>query len=81
MAPSFLQITIVVVLILLLFGRGKISGLMGELAQGIKGFKKGMSEDDKQIEGAVSQSVGDEQAATGAVAPDESAGKNTASNG
>ena len=32
--------------LLLLFGRGKISELMGDVAQGIKAFKKGMSEDD-----------------------------------
>jgi sec-independent protein translocase protein TatA len=31
---------------LLLFGRGKISELMGDVAQGIKSFKKGMAEDD-----------------------------------
>jgi sec-independent protein translocase protein TatA len=30
----------------LLFGRGKISGLMGDVAQGIKSFKKGMAEDE-----------------------------------
>ena len=33
---------------LLLFGRGKISELMGDVAQGIKAFKKGMSEDEAQ---------------------------------
>ncbi|HWK94344.1 MAG TPA: twin-arginine translocase TatA/TatE family subunit [Pseudolabrys sp.] len=39
---------IVAVVVLLLFGgRGKISGLMGDFAQGIKAFKKGMAEDDK----------------------------------
>lgn len=37
---------IVVVVVLLLFGRGKISELMGDMAQGIKAFKKGMSEDE-----------------------------------
>jgi sec-independent protein translocase protein TatA len=37
---------VVVVVVLLLFGRGKISELMGDMAQGIKAFKKGMSEDD-----------------------------------
>jgi sec-independent protein translocase protein TatA len=37
---------IVIAVILLLFGRGKISELMGDVAQGIKAFKKGMSEDD-----------------------------------
>jgi sec-independent protein translocase protein TatA len=38
---------VVAVIVMLLFGgRGKISGLMGDFAQGIKAFKKGMSEDD-----------------------------------
>jgi sec-independent protein translocase protein TatA len=37
---------IVIAVILLLFGRGKISELMGDVAQGIKSFKKGMAEDD-----------------------------------
>lgn len=45
MAPSIWQILIVVVLLVLLFGRGKISALMGDVAKGIKSFKKGMSED------------------------------------
>jgi sec-independent protein translocase protein TatA len=38
---------IVIGVVLLLFGRGKISELMGDVAQGIKAFKKGMSEEDK----------------------------------
>ncbi len=38
---------LVIVVVLLLFGRGKISDLMGDVAQGIKAFKKGMSEDEK----------------------------------
>ena len=45
MGISFWQIAIVVVLVVLLFGRGKISSLMGDLAKGIKSFKKGMSDD------------------------------------
>jgi sec-independent protein translocase protein TatA len=45
MAPSIWQILIVAVLVVLLFGRGKISGLMGDVAKGIKSFKKGMAED------------------------------------
>jgi sec-independent protein translocase protein TatA len=39
---------IVIVVVMLLFGgRGKLSSLMGDFAQGIKAFKKGMAEDDK----------------------------------
>ncbi|HEY1473883.1 MAG TPA: twin-arginine translocase TatA/TatE family subunit [Pseudolabrys sp.] len=42
---------IVIVVVMLLFGgRGKLSNLMGDFAQGIKAFKKGMSEDDKPAE-------------------------------
>jgi sec-independent protein translocase protein TatA len=37
---------IVIGLILLLFGRGKVSELMGDVAKGIKSFKRGMAEDD-----------------------------------
>ena len=37
---------IVIVLILLLFGRGKVSELMGDVAKGIKSFKRGMAEDE-----------------------------------
>ncbi len=37
---------IVVAVVLLLFGRGKISDLMGDVAQGIKAFKKGMADDE-----------------------------------
>ena len=38
---------VVIVIALLLFGRGKISDMMGDLAKGIKSFKKGMAEEDE----------------------------------
>ena len=41
-------IIIVAVLIVLLFGRGKISSIMGDVAKGIKSFKKGLSDDDAE---------------------------------
>lgn len=37
---------IVLVVVLLLFGRGKIPELMGDVAKGIKSFKKGMGDDE-----------------------------------
>ena len=40
---------IVLAVVLLLFGRGKIPELMGDVAKGIKSFKKGMSDDEVQI--------------------------------
>ena len=45
MSIGILQIAIVVILVVLLFGRGKISSLMGDVAKGIKSFKKGMASD------------------------------------
>ena len=50
MSIGFWQIAIVVVLVVLLFGRGKISSLMGDLAKGIKSFKKGMSDEQSSTE-------------------------------
>lgn len=38
---------IVLLVVMLLFGRGKISDLMGDVAKGIKAFKKGMNEDEQ----------------------------------
>ncbi|VAW00304.1 Twin-arginine translocation protein TatA [hydrothermal vent metagenome] len=46
-----LQIIIVAVVALILFGgRGKISSVMGDLAKGIKSFRKGLKDDDPVIE-------------------------------
>ena len=45
MSIGIWQIALVVILVVLLFGRGKISSLMGDVAKGIKSFKKGMASD------------------------------------
>ncbi len=45
--PGLLLIAIVV---LVLFGRGKISSLMGEVGKGITAFKKGVSDGTKELE-------------------------------
>ena len=56
MSIGFWQIAIVVVLVVLLFGRGKISSLMGDVAKGIKSFKKGMSDNSEQTNSSSSTS-------------------------
>ena len=45
MSIGIWQIAIVAILVVLLFGRGKISSIMGDVAKGIKSFKKGMASD------------------------------------
>ncbi len=44
------QIAIIALIVILLFGRGKISGLMGELGSGITSFKKGLKAEPKEDE-------------------------------
>jgi sec-independent protein translocase protein TatA len=44
---SIWKIAIIGGIIVLLFGRGKVSELMGDVAKGIKSFKRGMAEDDE----------------------------------
>lgn len=46
MGLGFWQILLIVLLLVLLFGRGKISDLMGDMAKGIKSFKSGLSDED-----------------------------------
>ena len=63
---------VVIAVVLLLFGRGKISELMGDVAQGIKSFKKGMQEDETaKAEPSKTEPVKtiDHQPTTGATTP------------
>ena len=57
---------VVIAVVLLLFGRGKISELMGDVASGIKAFKKGMAEDDTKPTPAEPAKTIDHQAAPSA---------------
>ena len=45
-APGIWGIIVVAIVVILLFGRGKIAGLMGEVASGIKSFQKGMRDEE-----------------------------------
>ena len=57
MSVGFWQILIIAVIIVLLFGRGKISDLMGDVAKGIKSFKKGLNEDDTAVADAPKKTI------------------------
>lgn len=48
MNPGFWGIVVIVVALLLLFGRGKISGMMGEVATGIRSFQRGLKDEEEQ---------------------------------
>lgn len=48
MGPSWWQILLVVVLVVLLFGRGRISEMMGDVAKGIRSFRTGLKDDEEE---------------------------------
>ena len=48
MGLSAQHILLLLIIALLLFGRGKISELMGDVAKGIKSFKKGLADDEEE---------------------------------
>ena len=50
MSLSLPQILVVVVLVLVFFGRGRISNFMGDLASGIKSFRKGLEDEPNENE-------------------------------
>lgn len=54
--PGILLIAIVV---LVLFGRGKISSLMGEVGKGITSFKKGINDGQKEMEDGLAEDAKD----------------------
>lgn len=64
-------IILIAVVVLVLFGRGKVSSLMGEVGKGITAFKKGVSDGNKEVEDAKAEVARD-------VTPDEAADKDKA---
>ena len=61
MTPSIWQLLIVLVIVLLLFGRGKIPQLMGDMAKGIRSFKKGMTEEEKKDDNTIEKKSDEEK--------------------
>ena len=80
MGLSIWQILIVVLLLVLLFGRGKISELMGDMAKGIKSFKKGMAEDPEETKPSATEAkqVSHDEGKTIDVTPDPAQTKDSA---
>ncbi|PPR47120.1 MAG: Sec-independent protein translocase protein TatA [Alphaproteobacteria bacterium MarineAlpha5_Bin9] len=60
MTPSIWQLLIVLAIVLLLFGRGKIPQLMGDMAKGIKSFKSGMKDENKKETDNIEENKSDE---------------------
>jgi sec-independent protein translocase protein TatA len=61
MAPTWFKLLLVIAIVVVLFGRGRISDMMGDFAKGIKSFKNGLKDDDAQA--AAPRSVDQDAAA------------------
>lgn len=65
--PGHWEILLILLVVVLLFGSGRISSLMGDVAKGIKSFKKGLSDDasrqttDKAVSNQSKTETGDSQ--------------------
>jgi len=59
MSFGFGEILLVMVLVLVLFGAGKLPSVMGDLAKGVKNFKKGLHEEDEVANPAPAKAVDD----------------------
>lgn len=64
MAPSFWQLLIVLLIVVLLFGAGKIPRLMGDVAKGIRSFRSGLKEEDQASQNEASPRQIDGEATT-----------------
>ena len=58
-APGPMQLPLIAIVLLVLFGRGKIAGMMGEVGKGITAFKKGIKDGNEEIEKAAADTAKD----------------------
>lgn len=58
-APGPMQLLLIAIVLLVLFGKGKIAGMMGEVGKGITAFKKGIKEGTDEIEKAAAEGAKD----------------------
>lgn len=59
MTPGPLQILLIILLVFLIFGAGRVPGIMENLAKGINSFKKGLKDEDAEVK-RVKNSAADE---------------------
>src|SRR5918995_769490 len=63
MSIGIWQVVLVLLIVLILFGAGKLPKVMGDVAKGVKNFKSGMKEDDEDDKRALASDAADEHAA------------------
>lgn len=76
MGISFWQVALILVVVLIVFGAGKLPRVMGDLASGIKNFKKGMNDPDSVDAAAPNKQVRSDESPTSAALEKEKATHN-----
>jgi sec-independent protein translocase protein TatA len=62
MSIGIWQVVLILLIVLILFGAGKLPKVMGDVAKGVKNFKSGMKEDDEDDKRVLSSEAADERA-------------------
>lgn len=62
MSIGIWQVVLILLIVLILFGAGKLPKVMGDVAKGVKNFKAGMRDDDEEDKRAIAADTGGEQA-------------------
>jgi sec-independent protein translocase protein TatA len=62
MSIGIWQVVLILLIVLILFGAGKLPKVMGDVAKGVKNFKSGMKEDDEDDKPALASEHADERA-------------------
>jgi sec-independent protein translocase protein TatA len=62
MSIGIWQVVLILLIVLILFGAGKLPKVMGDVAKGVKNFKSGMKEDDEDDKRALASDAADEHA-------------------
>jgi len=62
MSIGIWQVVLILLIVLILFGAGKLPKVMGDVAKGVKNFKSGMKEDDEDEKRAISAEAADPRA-------------------
>jgi sec-independent protein translocase protein TatA len=63
MSIGIWQVVLILVIVLILFGAGKLPKVMGDVAAGVKNFKKGIKDDDEQTHPSLSENTSDSEVA------------------
>jgi sec-independent protein translocase protein TatA len=73
MSIGIWQVVLILLIVLILFGAGKLPKVMGDVAKGVKNFKSGMKDDDEEDKKVLSSDAGEPEVVDARLKRDEAA--------